>query len=364
MNSPSLPLESAPNENVPLVSVCIPCYNNAPFVGEAIESALAQTHRNVEVIVVDDGSTDASVEVLRSFGSSIRFEAGPNRGANTARNRAFELSRGQYIQFLDADDRLVPTKFEIQLPHLEREEADLVFCRGFLFGDGQKLRPKRAPIASPVGVDPFVYCLKQGLSTEGPLHRRTQVERVGGFRTGVRRAQELDFHLRLAATGARIHLVDEWLYEHRHHDGPRITRTAQAPDHMVLLLLELSEILENAPYELSASRRAALAGVLFQHAIWAYRNSAPRSAERHNAERHNAERGFARARCLARRFDYEERRAYKLLAGALGPVGAERTLESARQLRAKTRQLADNKARESAASREAGAKVSGEGASP
>ncbi|HEX9998179.1 MAG TPA: glycosyltransferase [Abditibacterium sp.] len=310
--------------SAPLVSVCIPCFNAQEFVAEAIESALGQTHPRVEVVVVDDGSSDASVAILEKFGDKIVFEASPNRGACAARNRALALSKGQYIQFLDADDRLVPRKIERQLPYLLRGEADLVFCRGFIFGDGKPMRPKKKSIVDPQGIDPFVYCLKQGLSTEGPLHRREWVERVNGFNESLKRAQELDFHLRLAACDARILLLDDLLYQHRDHSGPRITRGSQPVDQMLLLLLDLSENLETSPYRFTPERRAALAGAIFQHSIYAFRGGAPQTARR----------GFARARSLAELFDYEERRTYKMLVSAIGPMAVEHSLSVGRRAKA------------------------------
>ncbi len=91
---------------MPLVSIVIPCFNAEGTVGEAIQSALDQDYPNREVIVIDDGSTDKSVDVIRTFGDSIRWETGPNRGGNVARNRGLELARGTLIQFLDSDDIL------------------------------------------------------------------------------------------------------------------------------------------------------------------------------------------------------------------------------------------------------------------
>src|ERR1700759_5289416 len=102
----------------PTVSILIPCYNAEKYVGEAIECALGQTHSDVEVIVVDDGSTDDSWKVIQSFRGRITALTGPNRGACHARNRAFEHSIGEYIQFFDADDKLELKKIEKQLPLL------------------------------------------------------------------------------------------------------------------------------------------------------------------------------------------------------------------------------------------------------
>lgn len=311
----------------PLVSVLIPCFNAEKYVGEAIESALAQTHPNVEVVVVDDGSTDGSPDVIRSFAGRIEFEIGPNRGACAARNRALALSRGEYVQFLDADDLLLPTKVERQLPSLVRGDCDLVFCKGNLFRDGLPPTPKKRPIEPLAGTDPFVYCLRQGLATEGPLHRRSALERVGGFREHVRRAQELDLHIRLAAAGARLGFVDEFLYSHRDHDGPRITRTPQPADTLLNLLLELSSLCDTQPYSLNAERRSCLAGMIFQHSIYSYRNGA----------RASAAKGFDRARELSSSFPYVERRWYKIGAKVAGPLTMEWLLAIGRQMAGRKR---------------------------
>lgn len=318
----------------PLVSVLIPCFNGEKFVREAVESALKQTHSEIEVIVVDDGSTDGSVRILEKlqaeFGERFQFEARPNRGANAARNRAFELSRGEFIQFLDADDVILPQKIEKQLPFLLSGSYDLVFCKGYIFGDGREPRPKKSIIRSPENQDAFVYCLHQGLSTEGPLHRRKLVEKIGGFREGLPRAQEWDFHVRLACAGARIHLLDEWLYWHREHDGPRITRTSRAGDDMLKIALSLSDEIEKHDfkqriYSMNAPRRAALAGLIFQHSIYAFRNGAEESARQ----------GFRRARELSPSFPINERQWYRGIARLCGPVAAETILKMGRKILAR-----------------------------
>ncbi len=172
--------------NEPLVSVLIPAFNCSAFLRDAIESALAQSWKKLEVIVVDDGSTDDTESVLRSFGSRVIWEKIQNSGACVARNRAFELSQGEFIQFLDADDRLLPRKIENQLPDLVQNLSDIVVCNGLLFGDDRPERPIKRALGPLNGEDPFAYCLRNGLSTLGPLIRRTLVSRVGGFTPGLK----------------------------------------------------------------------------------------------------------------------------------------------------------------------------------
>ena len=100
----------------PLVSILIPAYNAEKWVGAAIASALGQTWRQKEIIVVDDGSTDGTLAVVRQFESNeVRVVTQPNQGAAAARNKAFSLSRGDYIQWLDADDLLSPDKVAHQM---------------------------------------------------------------------------------------------------------------------------------------------------------------------------------------------------------------------------------------------------------
>lgn len=101
------------------VSILIPSYNAARWIAEALESALAQTWPHREIIVVDDGSADGSAAIARQFESrGVRVVVQPNRGASAARNHALRLARGEFIQFLDADDLLAPDKVEIQLRRL------------------------------------------------------------------------------------------------------------------------------------------------------------------------------------------------------------------------------------------------------
>jgi glycosyltransferase involved in cell wall biosynthesis len=110
-----------------LVSVIIPCHDSARWLAETLESALAQTWPTVEVIVVDDGSTDGSVTVAQGFTArGVRVVSQPNQGAAAARNTGLQHARGAYLQFLDADDLLAPDKLERQVRLLEAKGDDCI----------------------------------------------------------------------------------------------------------------------------------------------------------------------------------------------------------------------------------------------
>ncbi|MDX2215597.1 MAG: glycosyltransferase family A protein [Oculatellaceae cyanobacterium bins.114] len=123
----------------PLVSILIPCYNAERWLVTTLKSALNQTWQNLEVIVVDDGSCDRSLEIVHSFVSTkVQVIQQANQGASSARNRALEIAQGEWIQYLDADDLLSPDKIEAQLQLLQQHPAKTVsLCSTVHFWDGE-----------------------------------------------------------------------------------------------------------------------------------------------------------------------------------------------------------------------------------
>ncbi|WP_017653950.1 glycosyltransferase family 2 protein [Fortiea contorta] len=114
-------------ELTPLVSVIVPCYNAEKFLTETLESVFSQTFQDLEVIVIDDGSTDNTPSVIRSFGSRIRANFGANRGASAARNQGTMLAKGKFIQYLDADDILTANALEKKVKALVNNDADIAY---------------------------------------------------------------------------------------------------------------------------------------------------------------------------------------------------------------------------------------------
>lgn len=185
----------------PRVSILIPCFDAADTVGDAIRSALAQTLEDVEILVVDDGSRDGTRDVLRSFGARIRWEATPHRGRNPARNLLLAWSRGEWLQYLDADDRLLPTKLERQLA-VAGGDADLVVapCRNEA---GRTLR-------APDSKDPWQELLAVRLGvTSSNLFRREAVEAAGGWDPTLLAGQEYALMQAMLRRDARVAFHDE-----------------------------------------------------------------------------------------------------------------------------------------------------------
>ena len=120
----------------PLVSILIPAYNAEEFIGDTIESAVAQTWQRKEIIVVDDGSKDGTAEVVRKYLSKgVVLVSNENKGAAATRNHAYRLSQGEYIQWLDADDLLAPDKIELQLASLRNGDKRILLSSSWgLFG--------------------------------------------------------------------------------------------------------------------------------------------------------------------------------------------------------------------------------------
>jgi glycosyltransferase involved in cell wall biosynthesis len=187
------------------VSILIPCYNAERWIAQAIESALAQTWTAKEVIVVDDGSTDRSLEVIRSFGDRIQSEAGPHRGGNAARNRLLELARGDWVQYLDADDYLLPEKIAQQMEFLaSHPDHDVVFGPITLeYWCEHGARRELLPIPEPH--DLWVLLASWRLPQTGALlWRKEAIRSVGGWKQDQPCCQEHEIYLRLVVGGKRF----------------------------------------------------------------------------------------------------------------------------------------------------------------
>lgn len=194
-----------PRSDDRLVSVVIPNFNHARYVGDAILSVLAQTYRDYEILVVDDGSTDDSHAVIAQFGDRVRFICQPNAGLSAARNTGIRAAAGAYIGVLDADDLYEPEYLEALVAMLRRQPgAGGVHC-GYRFVDHEN-QPLPQVEARAVEPDGLYRALLDGnfLVPESVLLRRTVYDDVGLFDEALRACEDWDVWLRAAS---RFHIL-------------------------------------------------------------------------------------------------------------------------------------------------------------
>ncbi|MCZ2291207.1 MAG: glycosyltransferase [Burkholderiales bacterium] len=209
-----------------LVSVVMPCFDAERYVAEAVASVLGQTHRNVELIVVDDGSGDRSPVILAELAAAhpgrMRVLHTPRRGPYPARNVGLKAARGDYVAFLDADDWWLPSTLQQLLAALQGQEADLAYCGWQNVGVGIHSKPY-VPPAYEAG-DPVAQFLR---SCPWPIHaalvRRSIVDRLGGFSERRFASMDYDFWLRVLGQTRRIVRVPEVLAFYRWHGSGQIS---------------------------------------------------------------------------------------------------------------------------------------------
>jgi glycosyltransferase involved in cell wall biosynthesis len=253
----------------PLVSILIPCYNARPWIAECIQSAINQTYPHKEIVVVDDGSTDGSLDVIRDFGDRVHFETGPNSGGGVARNRLVELSHGNWLSFLDADDYLLPEKIKRQMALIaSNANIDVVYSplieliqkTGRMY---QRSVEDDDLYANYIRWDPF--------SSIAPLWRKSAVLEVGGWNPNQPVCQEHELLLRLIVAGKRFELLCEPLSVYRKVDNASISR--RSPLRTLAQKIALTDKLEAylvASGKLKDEHRRALAQARFEAARTAY----------------------------------------------------------------------------------------------
>ena len=201
----------------PLVSVVIPTYNGERFLREAVDSALAQTHKPLEIIVVDDGSTDGTLAILAGYGSRIRVFRQENTGQSAARNVGISKAAGEWIGFLDQDDLWDPRKIEKQLA-AATEGVDAILSDLRMIDDNGVTTRERCynlPRNARLALGDIIT--NPGWSQMMVVRRRA-LEAVGGFdRTNRFGTEDYQLRLRLAATGHNFRYVDEVLASYRWH---------------------------------------------------------------------------------------------------------------------------------------------------
>ena len=197
--------------NRPLVSIVMPVFNGARYIGDALQSAFAQKYRPIEVIVVDDGSTDITAEVVRSF-TEVIYMYQSNQGVAAARNKGISVARGEFIAFLDADDLWTPNKLTLQIDWLlEHTHVGYVAAKFRNFLEKGVERPR--------------WIKEEQLSEEqvggvpNLVVRRSVFEKIGSFDAVCRSGSDLDWVLRAKDAGIRGAALPHILLYRRIHDS-------------------------------------------------------------------------------------------------------------------------------------------------
>lgn len=216
----------------PLVSIVIPIFDQEAFVLEAVASAIDQTHRNLQIIVVDDGSTDNGAVLLeREFGGRIELIRQRNKGPSAATNAGIAAARGDFIALLGGDDVCVRERIEVQLGLMHETGHDVVFSKPFLIDeDGMELPDSSFPIffqeTRPAPSLRSLIVEGNFLCAPSALMRRDVVDRVGLFRPGLIQLQDYDYWLRVTASGLNLGEFEPRIVRYRRH--PRNLSTDRA----------------------------------------------------------------------------------------------------------------------------------------
>lgn len=207
----------------PLITCIVPVYNGELYLREAIESIRSQTYRDVEIIVVDDGSTDGTAAIAAAYGATVRPISQANAGPPSARNRGLAAARGELVAFLDADDVWHPEKLEQQMARLRaRPELDacVTHIQNFwipeLHAEAERFRDHRLARALP------------GYTTQTLLARRALFDAVGQFSTAVQHGDSTEWFLRASEHGAKIAMLPAVLVHRRLHHSNRTRLLAAA----------------------------------------------------------------------------------------------------------------------------------------
>lgn len=210
---------------MPLVSVIIPAFNAERYIREAIDSVLAQTHRDLEVIVVDDSSTDGTPALLQAYGDRIHVIRKRNGGAAAARNAGANAARGEWLAFLDADDVWEPAKLERQLAVTT---GPCSYTNRTNIGARGDVPELQSEVTAMHQGDVFEPLLLEGnfMTSSSVMVRRDVFQRLGGFTTSEKNAEDWDLWLRVAADH-EVSYCPEPLVRYRFHAGNK-SRNHQA----------------------------------------------------------------------------------------------------------------------------------------
>jgi glycosyltransferase involved in cell wall biosynthesis len=212
-----------------MVSTIIPVFNRADLLREAVASVLSQTYSPIEVIIVDDGSTDHTQETCLALQSAhpvvVRSIRQSNAGPGVARETGRRAAHGEFIQYLDSDDRLLPRKFELQTAALrERPECGVAYCYTLYhrIGEAPIKQPWKGSGNTVAAMFPS-FLVDRWWDTPTPLYRRSVCDAAGPW-SDLRLEEDWEYDCRIASLGTTLVHCREFLAEVRDHDGNRLCR--------------------------------------------------------------------------------------------------------------------------------------------
>ena len=250
------------NKGHPLASVIIPTYDRAWSLRKGVESVFEQTYRPIECLVIDDGSTDDTAEVMAQLakekpdGVDLRYFVKENGGANSARNRGLVECRGEFICFLDSDDELVRDSIEVRARVLI-EEPDVGLCYGLASvrddqGNEVRIVGEPWPAASEARIAPYLFC------SSAPLVRRRVCFRAGPWWEADAFGQEYEYFARLKCFAGRVVSVDRVLSVYLRHDRDSIFDNSSHPFSLAIfkVLLAVKALIVYGPHDSLQERRS------------------------------------------------------------------------------------------------------------
>lgn len=246
----------------PTVSVVIPVYNRGKFVGETINSVLRQTYTDFEVLAVDDGSTDDSLAVLKSFGDRItvlQHPNGENRGQSAAINLGLKHVRGRYVAVLDSDDLWMPEKLSILIEYLEAHpDVGLVYSNGHWIDEDGNSKGVMYGSTHVEASDPAAVLMNCYFALpSNSIARREAFDKAGGFDETLRTAQDHDMAVRVAEV-ARLAYVDRVLWAYRRHSASVSKRSGEKRWRIGFYILEKARRRYPYPAHVIRKRKAVL----------------------------------------------------------------------------------------------------------
>jgi glycosyltransferase involved in cell wall biosynthesis len=216
--------ELSPSSPPPRVSVVIPCYNSAEFIAETLASVFAQTFRDHEVIVVNDGSPDtpAFEAAIAPYLPRLVYLKQRNTGPSGARNNAIRAARGEFVAFLDSDDHWLPTFLEEQVAAFDADRSvDLLYSDGVVFGDGPLVGRTLMAGSPSAGAVTFESLVRQECTvlTSTTMARRQALVAAGLFDERFLRCEDFHLWLKMALGGSRLAYHRRVLVRHRRREG-------------------------------------------------------------------------------------------------------------------------------------------------